>query len=276
MDDARSECDLMQAHLAALAAGEGGGETGEALRSHLEGCARCRDEARSLAPLASRLRAELAEAPVPEEDEVDWERFRREVLASASGRGEPGRARPPVRAALAAAALLLAASLPLLLLERPAGPGIGESAPAGPTASGEGMGVAGTEAEPFLRGVEDARTRRELAAYLRGGRGLIVGLAGAPVFCRRDRRDVALERDLAVALLRRKQALDPDLEHPAFGRAREVSHDLERMLRVVAYLGDCPEPEEVRALLQAASERDLLLRLDAALQSLGERGGRRA
>jgi hypothetical protein len=138
------------------------------------------------------------------------------------------------------------------------------------------MGVEGTEAEHFLRGVEEARTRQELMAYLRGGRSLIVGLAGSPVYCRRDRRDVALERDAALALLRRKRALDPDLAHPVLGRSREVSHDLERLLRLVAYLGDCPDPEDVRILLQAASDRDLIARLDAALQGLGEQGGRHA
>lgn len=274
VDDSRSACDLIQAHLAALAAGET--EADAALSSHLEECARCRHEARSLEPVAARLRAELAEVPVPEEEEVDWEAFRRGIRASTTGRGGTRGGLRPARAALVAAALLLAAALPLLLLERPEGGGEGKRASGGGARPEESMGVDGPEAEPFLRGVEDARARQELAAYLRGGRGLIVGLAGSPVFCRRDRRDVALERDVALTLLRRKRALDPALEHAALGRAREVSHDLERMLRVVAYLEDCPDPEEVRALLQAVAERDLLVRLDAALQSLGEGGGHRA
>jgi hypothetical protein len=269
MEDSASDCHLMQVHLAARAAGEDLGETEASLQRHLERCPGCRRESEGLEVLADRLRSELAAEPVPEEREVDWEAFGRDVRSRTVGAGRGTGSPRPATLGLVAAALLLAAALPLALLEH------GGAVP-GATDRRVAMGVEGSEAESFLRGVEEGRTRRELVSYLRGGRSLIVGLAGSPVFCRRDRRDVALERDVAVALLRRKQALNPALAHPALGRSREVSHELERMLRVVAYLGDCPAPEEVRVLLQAAADHELIARLDAALQSLDEQGGHRA
>ena len=216
-----------------------------ALRRHVGRCAACRDEQ---ARLGRSLRAADAgpggpEPPVPLSTLVS--RVRLEI--DRREKREPRRPVFLIPALLAAAALAIAAVLPL----RPA------AAPEVKVAA------------DALDRMERTVGREQTARYLHEAQGVLLSVTTTLPRCDRatGRRTVAAEAEKSRELLvRRRLLFDTEAEHLA--AARPVLEDVARALGEVASLDACAGPAELQSLARRIAQQRLLMKMDLMAREL--------
>jgi len=239
------------------------------LEEHLQTCPHC---ARAWQETRDVLGAIDAGAAFPREGMVDWPEFARATVARAragESLGAPPRARPQsafLWGGLLAAAAALCVAVGLGIRRQPAVPVAGPSAPGDPAVS--------PEAARFL---QQSLARQGAARYLRDSRSLLVGLVNAPVRCRRSdgSLDIALEKERARDLLRRKNLYLDALSAPRDQRLAQLMRQLETVLLQVSSLDDCAAAQQIHDLRTEIERRQILLRIDLISREV-ERGPSRA
>jgi hypothetical protein len=266
----------------------------EALERHLATCPGCASEWEATREALGAVRPGAA---FPREKEVDWERLGRDTLARAraadaraadarkAGAGDAGATmrwfggmdwwrrlaalgRLPAAGWAAAAAGALALAILATSLPRRAG-----QPPPAPVASAPSSEAASPEA---VRQLEERLARQGATRYLRDSRALLLNLVRSSVPCRRDGGDldIALERERARALLRRKNLYQGDLVRPADQRLAGLVQQLESILVQVSSLGDCATARQIRDLSETIERRQILLRIDLVTRESGGRAAR--
>ncbi len=257
------------------------GEERRALEDHLARCAAC-----AAAWEATRRALAAVESPAafPHEAEVDWTEFARATVARAKAAHpvsarEEDRVAPrawwvlPVRHRIAVAGGLLAAAATLVVFFgiRPrdeSGPAVAVPSPGSPVLT------AGADA---ARVIEVGVARRGAARYLRDSGALLVELVQAPARCRRSdgTLDIALEKERAVNLLRRKNLYLDALGGPRDQRLLALMRQLETVLLQLSSLDDCAGARQIHDLRSEIEERQILLRIDLIAREV-EGGAARA
>jgi hypothetical protein len=218
-----------------------------ALRCHVDGCPRCRDE-------RDRLERTLAVAAVDPAGEVEPPLPLAALVARVEGeiqRRQADAMRGPGwwwwPRALAAAAVLWVA----VVARRPAPlPEVHVSA-------------------ETLRRMERIVDREQTARYLQEAQGVLLSVTAALPHCDRagGRRVVAAEAEKSRQLLvRRRLLVDAEAEHLA--AARPVLDDVENALAAVAALDACAAPAELQSIARRLSEQHLVMKMDLMAREL--------
>jgi hypothetical protein len=257
------------------------GEERRALEDHLARCADCagawQETRRALAAVDTR-------AAFPHETEVDWTGFARATVARAQSAhpeaagvedwaAPPAWRGSPVRHRFAVAGGLLAAAATLIVLI-----GIRQRAGTVPDLvappPGSPVLTAGADA---ARMIEAGVARRGAARYLRDSGALLVELVQAPARCRRSdgTLDIALEKERAISLLRRKNLYLDALGGPRDQRLLDLMRQLETVLLQLSSLEDCAGARQIHDLRAEIEERQILLRIDLIAREV-EGGAARA
>jgi hypothetical protein len=181
--------------------------------------------------------------------------------------------REPVRHRFVVAGGLVAAAATLVVVI-----GIRQRGDTGPALvappAGSPVLTAGADA---ARIIEAGVARRGAARYLRDSGTLLVELVQAPARCRRadGTLDIALEKERAVKLLRRKNLYLDALGGPRDQRLLDLMRQLETVLLQLSSLEDCAGARQIHDLRTEIEERQILLRIDLIAREV-EGGAARA
>ena len=239
-----------------LAAGVLEGRERDALRAHVERCARCRAEHDEIAALVRALETDPLREAEPELGlPVLVERVGRAVERTLAAPRRTARWRlvaVPVAAATLAAALVV----PRLVEHfRPAAAPVRAAIPP-PVAPAPAL------AEETLARLDRAVAREHAARYLSEASELLVSVSATGIDCDRrdDRLDVGEAPERSRELLERRQ-LVLESGGEAVASAQGVLDDVELALREVADLPSCVRRRDVERVRQQVERRQLLMRI---------------
>jgi len=241
-------------------------------RRHIASCTACSAEASRLARLTSAL---TPEAAFPRESEVDWSRFTRDTVALATAQPPGMLARfgawisqwnlGAAPAWAAAAALLVAVSAAVIMMDRgPAPPEIA-SVPTGMEGSPDDSVFM---SEPSIDHLTLNLARENTSRYLTETRAVLVTLLDVNIHCEKGKVDISAERAKAGELLRRQRLIAAELHRLPLARAKEVCGDLERLLLEISSLADCTRDDEIQTLRDVVDKRQILVRMELLSQEL--------
>jgi len=224
-------------------------------QAHVASCARCRAElesARSLLDLVSEDPVRSAAPPIS--PAAMTARIATELAARLMRSGAPprlaARSSLPLWAATAAVALAMGIAL----------------APEPPEKAATRVTTAA--GDELIRRLERNLSRRQAAGYLDDAQDLLVAVHSARD-CpeQHEHVDVAEEADRSRRLLARRP-LSVDLDRTALVSAETVLDDVEGVLREVAALDRCVQPDQIETIRDEIDTRNLMLRISLARREL--------
>ncbi len=117
--------------------------------------------------------------------------------------------------------------------------------------------------------LERTVAREQAARYLNEAQDVLLTVASMPPHCRRPRPGIDLEDESARSRsLLARRAFVVDLSQEGLAPARPVLEDVEQVLREVAALPPCARQQDLDAIHQEMSRRNLLMKIDLMTREL--------
>ena len=259
-------CRDLQKDRAAFLAGELGPERKERMASHLQGCARCREEVdrmRKVIDAAGLVRGEMESAMAS----VDWEALPAKVTDYVFGKtARPrrltiGERLRPIRPVLIPAyagivlGIILGSLATFLILKRQA-----------PSAVADNAFFASPE---FIDRVELEMARRQTLDYLQKSQYLLLDLAQASSLDKGRGMDM-LASGRAKDLLAKKKYLNPQLENSRMAKAKAICDQIELLFLELSQISDDLTGVEMKRIQGMIEDRRLLLKISLVEKELEE------
>ncbi|MGD2295237.1 MAG: zf-HC2 domain-containing protein [Candidatus Aminicenantes bacterium] len=267
------DCQKIRKDLVAFLYGELGPEDAKRLKSHLDACPRCKDEAREVAFIkegANAFSLDMTEAM----ESVDWEGLPEKIADRIFIEERPARPHrvkkvwnflflPGLKPVFAGILVgLIVGSLATYFIFRP---------PQLRTAKGPELFIPDeflVVPDEFLEKAELEVARRETLDYLEKSQYLLLdfvqSVPGEPEALWKDKIAVEKARDL----LSRKKFINPQLDKFRMAKAKEICDQIEFLFYELTQMSEYLSPEDLRRIQNLIEERQLMLKIKLVKKEL--------